>query len=166
MTKEHVETIQLEINGQEYELDVEHRELLIDTLRTSLNLTGTKESCGGQVCGVCTILIDGRPTSSCCTLTIDCVGKSIRTIESYEQDEIIQALQKSFIEHGALQCGFCTPGIIMASSALLAKTQDVLTEDEVRHHLHGNICRCTGYQSIITAVVKAAENIKEMNSEI
>lgn|SRR5690625_72443 len=166
MTNEYKETIRLEVNGQEHELEVEHRELLIDTLRTSLGLTGTKVSCGGQVCGVCTILIDGRPVSSCCTLTMDCVGKSIRTIESYEQDPLIQLLQKSFMEHGALQCGFCTPGIIMASSALLAEKQDAVTEDEVRHHLHGNICRCTGYQSIITAVVKAAENMKEMNSGV
>lgn len=166
MTNKYLETITLVINGAKHTVEVEHRELLIDTLRHSLAMTGTKQSCGGQVCGVCTVLVDDVPVSSCCTLTMDCVGREIRTIESYPEDEIIQALQDSFIESGALQCGFCTPGIIMASTALLANKQGFIDEDDVRHHLHGNICRCTGYKSIISAVLQAAEKIRETSPRV
>jgi|GEM_PF-654924 len=166
MTNKYSETITLLVNGVERSVEVEHRELLIDSLRHSLGMTGTKQSCGGQVCGVCTVLIDDIPVSSCCTLTMDCVDKEIRTIESHTEDEIIQALQKSFIDNGALQCGFCTPGIIMASTALLAEKKGDVSEGDVRHHLHGNICRCTGYRPIISAVLQAAEQIREINPRV
>lgn len=150
--------VTLYVNHQEKMVTVEHRELLLDVLRDKLHLTGTKRSCDSELCGVCTVLVEGKPVSSCSTLAVDCTHKAIQTIESCEDDPIIQTLQNSFIKFGALQCGFCTPGMIMSARSLLAKNKSPSIED-VKHYLHGNICRCTGYLKIIDAIIDAAKEI-------
>lgn len=152
--------VTLYVNRQAQEVAVEHRDLLLDVLRNTLQLTGTKRSCDSELCGVCTVLVEGKPVSSCSTLAVDCAHKQIQTIESCDDDPIIQTLQASFIKFGALQCGFCTPGMIMSARSLLEKNKTPSVED-VKHYLHGNICRCTGYLKIIDAILDAAEAINK-----
>jgi len=152
--------ISLHLNGREQRTTIEHRDLLIDVLRNNFKLTGTKRSCDAEVCGACTVLVEGRPVSSCSTLAIDCAGLHVQTIESAADDEIMTAVQAAFIKHGALQCGFCTPGMIVAVRALLERRTEP-TQEEIRHYLHGNICRCTGYQKIIEAVIDAAQTLNQ-----
>lgn len=144
------------VNGRTYQVAVEPQTLLIQVLRDELGLTGTKYSCGIGNCGACTVLIDGIPMLSCLTLASATKGKSITTIEGLVQGTALDPIQKAFIDHGAIQCGFCTPGMIMTAKALLEKNPDP-SRDQVKHALSGNLCRCTGYVKIIDAVMAGAK---------
>lgn len=144
------------VNEKRYELAIEPHMLLVEVLRDELGLTGTKHSCGIGSCGACTVLIDGRPTLSCLTLALTVRGKDIRTIEGLAQGTTLHPIQKTFVEHGAIQCGYCTPGMILSAKALLDKNLNP-TEQELKQALSGNLCRCTGYIKIVDAVVAAAE---------
>lgn len=148
------------LNGKIQELDVEPHELLLDVIRDRLGLTGAKRSCDVQVCGACTLLVDGRPVSACTTLAFEVRGKSVTTIEGLAENGKLHPLQQAFIEHGGFQCGFCTPGMILASKALLDENPRP-TEEELKHFMHGNICRCTGYKKIIESIMAAAKNMSE-----
>jgi aerobic-type carbon monoxide dehydrogenase small subunit (CoxS/CutS family) len=132
----------------------------VEFLRDSLGLTGTKVSCELQVCGVCTVLVDGRPVSSCTYLAADVDGAEVQTVEGLSDGETLHPLQQSFVEKFALQCGFCTPGFLMMAKALLDTTPEP-TEDEIVEHLDGNICRCTGYAPIIEAVRCASLRMRQ-----
>ncbi len=149
--------ISLMVNGRAYVVDVAARERLIDLLRDRLHLTGTKEGCGEGECGACTVLMDGLAVNACMVLAFQARGKSILTIEGLSQDGELDPLQRSFIEHGAIQCGYCTPGMIMAAKALLVRNPHP-TESEIRDAIAGNLCRCTGYINIIKAIEAAAES--------
>ena len=151
--------ISCEVNGKNYELDVEPHELLIDVVREKLGLTGVKRSCDVEVCGACTLLVDGRPVSSCTTPAFEVNGKRLETIEGLATKEGLHPLQQSFIEHGGFQCGFCTPGMILAAKALLEENPDP-SEEEIKHFMHGNICRCTGYKKIIESIHAAAKKMR------
>jgi carbon-monoxide dehydrogenase small subunit len=144
-------TLSLVVNGETREALIEPRELLIDVLRDRFGLTGTKRSCDVQVCGACTVLLDGLPTSSCSMLAADAQGREVLTIEGVARDDGLDPVQRAFVEHGALQCGFCTPGFVLAVKALL-ELNPTPSEEEIRRFLSGNICRCTGYVKILEAV--------------
>ena len=148
-------TITLTVNGQSYEAAVEPRRLLSDVLRDDLGLTGTHVGCEHGVCGACTVLIDGVPARSCLTFAIQAEGHDITTVEAVAANGQYSALQQAMHEEHALQCGFCTPGIIMTFEAYLKENADP-SEAEIREVLSGNLCRCTGYQNIVAAVRKAA----------
>jgi carbon-monoxide dehydrogenase small subunit len=143
--------IAFRLNGVTAVATIEPRELLIDVLRERFALTGAKRSCDVEVCGACTVLVDGLPASSCTTLAADVDGREVLTIEGLARDGHLDRVQRAFIEHGALQCGFCTPGMVLAVKALLALDPHP-TEATIRHFLRGNLCRCTGYVKIIEAV--------------
>ena len=145
----------LTVNGRRREEALEDNTLLIDYLRERRTLTGTKRGCDGGECGACTVLIDGVPRLSCLTLAVSCEGKSIETIESQSAGGSLSPLQRAFHEKLGAQCGFCTPGMIMAAEALLRRRAQP-SEDEIREALGGNLCRCTGYTKIIEAVKAAA----------
>ncbi|MGE3861216.1 MAG: (2Fe-2S)-binding protein [Burkholderiaceae bacterium] len=149
--------ISFAINGKPISLSIEPRELLVDVLRQQLRLTGAKRSCDVGVCGACTVLLDGIPATSCSMLAADVDGRSVTTIEGLSDGSSLHPIQAAFVEHGALQCGFCTPGMILATHALLSENPSP-SEAEIRHHLSGNICRCTGYVKIIEAVIDASRN--------
>lgn len=154
-----VQTIPLSftLNGRLQDLEVEPHELLLDVIRDRLGLTGAKRSCDVQVCGACTLLVDGRPVSACTTLAFEVRGRSVLTIEGLAQDDgKLHPLQEAFIAHGGFQCGFCTPGMILSAKALLDENPDP-TEEELKHFMHGNICRCTGYKKIIESIMAAAK---------
>lgn len=148
--------IEFTLNGRRRQFDVEPNQLLIDLLREKMHLTGTKYGCGIGECGACTVLLDGEPVLSCLTLACDVDGRDVTTIEGLSEGDEIDVVQEAFLEEGAVQCGFCTPGFIMTSKALL-KEHPNPTEEEIREYLKGNLCRCTGYVNIIKAVKKAAE---------
>ena len=148
------------LNGREYEILIEPQQTLIEVLRDQLDLTGTKYSCGVGECGSCTVLMDGRPTLSCCTLAIAARGKSILTIEGLAKGITLHPIQKAFIDYGAIQCGFCTPGMILITKALLDVSPDP-TKEEVKQALAGNLCRCTGYVKIVDAVLAAADAMRK-----
>lgn len=143
--------ITLHVNGEDYELLVEPHWLLIDVLREKLGLTGTKKGCGAGECGACTILMDGRPVNSCLVLAVRAEGTDIVTIEGLAKNAEIDPLQEEFLKQGAVQCGYCTPGMILTAKALLEEN-DHPSEGEIREALAGNLCRCTGYQKIIDAI--------------
>jgi carbon-monoxide dehydrogenase small subunit len=155
-----VQTIPLSftLNGKLQELEVEPHELLLDVVRDRLGLTGVKRSCDVQVCGACTLLVDGRPVSACTTLAFEVRGRSVLTIEGLATDGKLHPLQQAFIDHGGFQCGFCTPGMILASKALLDENPHP-SEEELKHFMHGNICRCTGYKKIIESIMAAAKEM-------
>ena len=148
------------VNGDDVEFLCDSRETLLDVLRDRLNLTGTKEGCGTGDCGACTVTIDDRLVCSCLMLGVEASGKSIETIEGMAKGDKLHPLQKKFVEHAALQCGICTPGILVAAKNLLEKNPDP-NEEQVRYWLAGNLCRCTGYDKIIRAVLDAAKEMRE-----
>ena len=148
------------VNGDDVEFLCDPRETLLDVLRDRLNLTGTKEGCGTGDCGACTVTIDDRLVCSCLMLGVEASGKSIETIEGMAKGDKLHPLQKKFVEHAALQCGICTPGILVAAKNLLEKNPDP-NEEQVRYWLAGNLCRCTGYDKIIRAVLDAAKEMRE-----
>lgn len=143
--------INLIVNGNNYNINVDTRMTLLEAIREKIGLTGTKEGCSIGECGTCTVLLDGKPIYSCLMLAVEAEGKDILTIEGLTDSEGMHPIQKSFIEHGAVQCGFCTPGMIMSAKALLDENPRP-TEDEIRKAISGNICRCTGYAKIIEAI--------------
>jgi carbon-monoxide dehydrogenase small subunit len=157
MTQIHVTTT---VNGDEVEFLADPRETLLDCLRDKLGMTGAKEGCGTGDCGACSVTVDGRLVCSCLVLGVEAQGKTIETVEGMAEGEKLHPLQRKFIEHAALQCGICTPGILVAAKALLAQNPDP-SEEEVRYWLAGNLCRCTGYDKIIRAVLDAAAEIRE-----
>ncbi len=144
-------------NGEQVELTVPAERLLIELLRDDLSLTGTKLGCGVGVCGACTVLVDGRPMSACLLPAVHVDGAEVRTVEGLAGDGELTPLQEAFIRHGGFQCGICTPGQLMAATALLAERPDP-TEEEVRAWLMGNLCRCTGFYQIVEAVMAAARS--------
>ena len=148
------------VNGDETEFLCDPRETLLDVLRDRLNLTGTKEGCGTGDCGACTVTIEDRLVCSCLVLGVEASGKNIETIEGMAKGDKLHPLQKKFVEHAALQCGICTPGILVAAKNLLEKNPDP-NEEQVRYWLAGNLCRCTGYDKIIRAVLDAAKEMRE-----
>ena len=150
--------IQLRLNGGERRVEVEDQTLLIQLVR-GLGLVGTKLSCDTQVCGACTVLLDGRPVSSCTTLAIEAEGKPVETIEGLADGTKLHPLQEAFIDRFAFQCGYCTPGMIVSAKALLEARPDP-DAAAVRHWMEGNICRCTGYQTIVDAVLDAADQMR------
>ena len=157
MTNIHVRTT---VNGDAQEFLCDPRETLLDVLRDRLALTGAKEGCGTGDCGACSVTVDGRLVCSCLMLGVEAEGKTINTIEGMANGEELHPLQSKFIEYAALQCGICTPGILVATKALLDKNPDP-TEEEVRYWLAGNLCRCTGYDKIIRAVMDTAADLRQ-----
>ena len=157
MSKIHVTT---KINGDPVEYLCEPDETLLDVLRDQLGLTGSKEGCGTGDCGACTVTLDGRLVCSCLVLGAEAEGAEIGTIEGMAAAEALHPLQQKFIEHAALQCGICTPGILVAAKSLLERNPDP-TEEETRYWLAGNLCRCTGYDKIIRAVMDAAADMRK-----
>ena len=147
------------VNGNEYEVIIEPHMLLIDVLRDKLGFTGTKYACGAGDCGACTVLIDGRPSFSCLTLAVTARGKSILTIEGLANGTEFHPIQKAFVDKGAIQCGYCTPGMVLSAKALLDEDSEP-TRDEIKSALAGNLCRCTGYVKIIDAVEAAADAMR------
>ena len=148
------------VNGDPVDFLTDPRESLLDCLRDQLGLTGSKEGCGTGDCGACSVLLDGVLVCSCLVLGVEADGKKVDTIEGMADTGSLHPLQRKFIEHAALQCGFCTPGILVASKALLEQKPDP-TESEVRFWLAGNLCRCTGYDKIVHAVLDAAAEMRE-----
>ena len=151
--------ITLNVNNETYDMVAYPNRTLLEVLRDDLHLTGTKESCGEGVCGSCTVLVDGTPVRSCLTLAVAVQGKEITTIEGLSAGEKLHPVQEAFVNHHAIQCGFCSPGMILTSYALLAENPNP-TEKEIRRALSGNVCRCTGYAKIIEAVKSLAEEGK------
>lgn len=151
--------IELTINGKCYQIEVEPEERLLDVLRNRLGLIGAKEGCSTGDCGACTVLMNGQAVTSCMILAVAVDGADITTIEGLEKDGEIHPLQKAFIEEGAVQCGYCTPGMILSALALLKENPEP-SDDEIRRALAGNLCRCTGYTRIIAAVKAGAERMK------
>ncbi|NJD29975.1 MAG: (2Fe-2S)-binding protein [Chloroflexi bacterium] len=154
-------TIHLTVNGRAHELAVEPRRLLVEVIRDDLDLTGTKVGCDTSQCGACTVLVDGRAVKSCTLLAVQADGSEIRTVESLAPDrETLHPLQQAFVEHHGLQCGFCTPGMLMTALDLLERDPDP-SDETIKLALDGNLCRCTGYQPIIESIRAAAEAIRD-----
>ncbi len=151
--------IEITVNGRLRQFDVEPNKLLLNLVRDELYLTGTKYGCGIGECGACTVHLDGEAVLACMILAVDADGKQVDTIEGVAEDGKLDPVQEAFIEEGAIQCGFCTPGFIMTTKALLKENPDP-TEDEIREYLKGNYCRCTGYVNIINAVQSAAKKLR------
>jgi carbon-monoxide dehydrogenase small subunit len=147
--------VNVTINGEKYEADVEPRLLLVHLIRETFRLTGTHIGCDTTHCGACTVLLDGRPVKSCTMFAVQARGKSIMTVEGMEKDGVLHPLQEGFMQEHGLQCGYCTPGMLMTSTAFLEKHPRP-TEDEIRAGISGNLCRCTGYVNIVKAIQYAA----------
>ena len=156
---EHLVSIRFRLNGQQLTIQVPSQELLIDLLRDRLGLTGTKRSCDMEICGSCTVLLNGKAVSSCSLFAFDVDGKDVLTIEGLAPEEGLHPIQEAFIQYGGFQCGFCTPGMILLAKSLLDEKQ-VPTEEEIREYMDANLCRCTGYQMIIESVSAAAEKLR------
>jgi aerobic carbon-monoxide dehydrogenase small subunit len=150
--------VQTNINGEQVEFLCEPRQSLLEVLRNDLDLTGTKEGCSDGNCGACTVMLDGRIVTSCLVLGVEAEGRSVTTIEGVAKGSTLTALQKAFLENAALQCGICTPGFILAATALLEKEPQP-SEERIRLWLANNLCRCTGYDKIIRAVQQAAQEM-------
>ena len=147
------------INGRERKFDLDPSKLLLNLLRDELGLTGAKYGCGIGECGACTVHVDGEPVLGCMTLAVDCDGKSVETIENLSDGKELHPIQQAYLDEGAVQCGFCTPGFIMTTKALLGENPEP-SESEIRNYLKGNLCRCTGYVNIVKAVQKAAQDLR------
>jgi aerobic-type carbon monoxide dehydrogenase small subunit (CoxS/CutS family) len=147
----------LDVNGVPYEAEVEPHRTLLSVLRGELGLTGTKEGCDDSECGACMVLVDGRPVNSCSFLALQAGGRAVQTVEGLASGGKLHPLQTAFLEEGGVQCGFCTPGMLMSAKALLDQNP-IPTEAEVKRHLGGNLCRCTGYAGIVRAVMRAASS--------
>ena len=156
--------IRICVNGEWRELTVKPYERLVDSLRERLGLTGTKVGCGEGECGACTVTMDGKAVLSCLTLAVQANGKQVKTIEGLRQGDDLHPIQKAFVEEGAVQCGFCTPGMIMAAEAMLGQDPSP-SEAKVRETLASNLCRCTGYDKPVKAILKAARRIREGNHD-
>ena len=148
--------LKIKVNGINYKLQVDDSKRLLDILRDDLNLTGTKEGCGIGECGACTVIMNGDAVNSCLVLAIQAQSAEIETVENLEKDKTLSRLQKAFVKNGAIQCGFCTPGMLMSAKALLDKNPHP-SEDEIKEALEGNLCRCTGYIPILNSVKEAAQ---------
>ena len=148
------------VNGDAAEFLTEPGATLLDALRDELGLTGSKEGCGSGDCGACSVMLDGRLVCSCLVLAVEAEGRRIDTIEGMAEGSVLHPLQRKFLEHAALQCGFCTPGLLVAAKALLDTNPDP-TESEARYWLAGNLCRCTGYDKVIRAVMDAAAELRQ-----
>jgi carbon-monoxide dehydrogenase small subunit len=155
--------VTLMINGEYGQVDVSSNMTLLQMLRDKLALTGTKNGCNAGECGACTVLLDGEPVNSCMVLAVECDGKQILTVEGLVKDGVLDPLQQTIIEHGGVQCGFCTPGILISSRALIDRTPDP-SDDDIREALVGNLCRCTGYLRIVDAVKEAASRQRELST--
>ncbi|MEB3101394.1 (2Fe-2S)-binding protein [Ferviditalea candida] len=152
--------ITVTVNGREYESEVEPRTLLVYYLREHLELKGAHVGCDTTNCGACTVLLNGKPVKSCTVLAVQANGQQVMTVEGLEQDGVLHPVQQSFWEEHGLQCGYCTPGMLMSAYSLLEKKQD-LTEEEIRKGISGNICRCTGYVNIVKAIQSAGRQMAE-----
>ena len=150
--------IVLKVNGINYKVAVEPQRTLVEVLRDTLGLTGTKKSCSEGECGACTVLMDGKPAASCLVLALDAQGKEVTTIEGLSEGEKLHPIQEAFVKHAAIQCGFCTPGMVLSAKALLDENPDP-TATEVRKGISGNLCRCTGYQQIVDAILAASKTM-------
>lgn len=148
--------LRLKVNGNSYEVAVAPNRTLCDLLRYDLGLTGTKRGCEMGECGSCTVLMDGRPVNSCLVLALQASGREIQTVEGLETEKGLHPLQEAFVEHGAIQCGFCTPGMLLSAKSLLERNPSP-TETEIRTAISGNLCRCTGYQKIVEAIHSLSE---------
>jgi len=148
-------TANLKVNGDTYPVEIEPDRSLLSVLRTEIGLTGSKEGCDDSECGACMVLLDGRPVNSCSFLALQAEGREVTTVEGLAGDGDLHPLQAAFLEEGGVQCGFCTPGMLISATALLERNPKP-TEEEVRIALSGNLCRCTGYQGIANAVLKVA----------
>ncbi len=147
--------IEIGVNGEWHEFNVKPRNTLVEVLREKLGLTGTKDGCEQGVCGACTVMLEGRAVLACITLAVECHGKEIRTVEGLARGEILSAIQQAFLDQGAVQCGFCTSGMLMSATALLEKNSKPSLA-EIKKALEGNLCRCTGYNAIVAAVQQAS----------
>jgi carbon-monoxide dehydrogenase small subunit len=152
--------VKLDVNDEIFELHVEAHETLVDVLRDRLGLTGTKQSCSGGGCGACTVLLDGRPVYSCMVFAARAEGKKVTTIEGLMKNGELHPVQQAFVDFGAVQCGYCTPGQVLAAKALL-DTNPRPTEDDAKEAIVGNLCRCTGYVKIVKAILGAAAMMRE-----
>ena len=151
--------LHLTVNGQPMELTIEPHLTLTEVLRESLGLTGSKEGCGTGECGACTVLVDGDPVCSCLMPAVEAEGADVTTVEGLATEEALHPVQQAFIDHGGVQCGFCTPGMLLSSVALLTRNPSP-TEPEIRDALTGNLCRCTGYDKIVRAIQAAAKEME------
>jgi aerobic carbon-monoxide dehydrogenase small subunit len=151
-----METLNVTINGEKVESLIDPRTTLQQLLHDTLGMTGTKEGCGSGMCGCCTVMVDDKTVKSCLVLALQVRGKEVRTIEGLAEEDVLDPVQRAFIENGAIQCGYCSAGMIMSSKALLEENPDP-SEKEVRHALSGNLCRCTGYHKIVKAVLSTGE---------
>lgn len=148
------------INGEIYEDEIDTRRTLLEIIRENFNLTGTKKGCNEGECGACTVLLDGKPVNSCLVLAVEAEGRSIETVEGLSKDGELHPLQRAFIDHGAFQCGFCTPGILMVAKGFLMENPEP-TEEEVRMAIAGNLCRCSGYNKYIEAIIDVAKKNRQ-----
>jgi carbon-monoxide dehydrogenase small subunit len=156
--------VNLTVNGTLFPVEVDPRERLLDTVRYQLDLTGSKEGCGTGDCGACTMLLDGKPVTTCMVLSATCNNREVTTVEGLAKPGLLNAVQQAFVNHTALQCGVCIPGFIVNATALLRENPNP-TEAEVRFHLQGNLCRCTGYTKIVEAVLDAARQLNGAAAE-
>jgi len=156
--------IEFTLNGRRRQFDVEPNQLLLNLLREKLYLTGTKYGCGIGECGACTVLLEGEPVLSCLTLAVDVDGREVKTIEGVAKGDNLDVVQEAYLEEAAVQCGFCTPGFILTTEALLRENPDP-SEEEIREYLKGNFCRCTGYVNIIKAVKTAASRLRQARNQ-
>jgi aerobic-type carbon monoxide dehydrogenase small subunit (CoxS/CutS family) len=154
------EEVVLKVNGISYQVEVEPWRTLVEVLRETLGFTGTKKSCNEGECGACTVMMDGRPVASCLVLAVDAQGKEIVTIEGLSEGERLHPIQEAFLKHGAIQCGFCTPGMVISAKALLDQNPRP-TVTEVRKAISGNLCRCTGYQHIVDSIMAASKMMEK-----